>query len=62
MRETSAEKFTTDDKKRHWHLEKKNQGKWAEAEYSEINFKYLGAVVLDEGFKPEVLSRIAQAA
>ena len=26
------------------------------------SFKYLGAVVSDEGFKPEVLSRIAQTA
>ena len=25
------------------------------------NFRYLGAVVSDDGFKPEVLSRIAQA-
>ena len=25
------------------------------------SFKYLGAVVSDDGFKPEVLSRIAQA-
>ena len=28
---------------------------------SVTSFKYLGAVVLDDGSKPEVLSRIAQA-
>ena len=28
---------------------------------TEISFKYVGAVVSDEGSKPEVLSRIAQA-
>ena len=25
------------------------------------SFKYLGSVIADEGFKPEILSRIAQA-
>ena len=25
------------------------------------SFKYLGAVVLDDGFKPELLSRLSQA-
>ena len=60
MREISTEKFTFGDKKRQWHLEG-DQGKRAQAEYSKKNFKYLWAVVLDKGFKPEVLSSIAQA-
>ena len=59
--EISAEKSTTDDKKRQWHPERE-QGKMAEAGYSKKkNFKYLGAVALDEDFKRKVLSRITQA-
>ena len=46
----------TDDKQRQWHPER-DKGKGAEAGYS----KYLGAVLSDDGSKPEILSMIPQA-
>ena len=49
----------TDDKQRQWHPER-DKGKRAEAGYCK-SFKYLGAVVSDDGSKPEILARIAQA-
>ena len=42
-----------------WHPER-DKGKKAEVG-TVTSFKYLGAVVSDDGSKPEVLSRIAQA-
>ena len=59
MTEISAEKTTSDDKQRQWYPEE-DQGKMAEAWYSKI-FEYFGAVVIDDGFIPEVLSRTAEA-
>ena len=49
----------TDDKQRQRHPER-NKGKSTEAG-SVTSFKYLGAAVSDDGSKPEILSRIAQA-
>ena len=40
---------------------KKAKEDWIGAQCEEQGFKYLGAVVSDDGSKPEVLSRIAQA-
>ena len=45
---------------RQWHPER-DKGKSAEVGHCITSFKYLGAVVSDDGPKPEVLSRIAQA-
>ena len=47
------------DKKRQWHPES-DKGKMQKLG-NVTSFKYLGAVVSDDGSKPEVLSRIAQA-
>ena len=49
----------TDDKQCQWHPER-DKGKRTELG-TVTNFKYLGVVVSDDGSKPEVLSRIAQA-
>ena len=49
----------TDDKQHQWHPER-DKGKRAEAGHCN-SFKNLGAVVSDDGSKPEVLSRIEQA-
>ena len=43
-----------------WHPEE-DQGIRAEAGYGNKLHIYLEAVVIDDGLKPEVLSRIAQA-
>ena len=49
----------TDDKQCQWHPER---DKSKRTELGTVtSFKYLGAVVSDDGTKPEVLSRIAQA-
>ena len=59
MLEISAEKTTCDDKQRQWHQRKiKVKGQQLGTVTS---FEYLGAVVLDDGFIPEALSRIVQA-
>ena len=53
----SAEK-TTDNKQRQWH---QHRIKVNRQELKTVtSFKYLGSVITDEGFKPEILSRIAQ--
>ena len=57
--EISAEKTPSDDKKRQWHPEE-FQGKRQKLG-TITSFEYLGAVVLDDGFIREALSRIAQA-
>ena len=57
--EISAEKTTSDDKQRQWHPEG-DQGKRKKLG-TVTSFEYLGADVLDDGFIPEALSRIAQA-
>ena len=49
----------TDDKQCQWHPER-DKGKRTEVGHCN-KLKYLGAVVSDDGSKPEVLSRIAQA-
>ena len=57
--EISAENTTSDDKQRQWHQKKmKVKGQKLGTVTS---FEYLRAVVLDDGFIPEALSRIAQA-
>ena len=53
--EISAEKT----KQRQWHPER-DKGK-GQTLGTVTSFKYLGAVVQDDGSKPEVFSRIAQA-
>ena len=50
----------TDDKQRQWHPEREIKVKGQKLGTVK-SFKYLGAVVSDDGSKPEVLSRIAQA-
>ena len=60
MREISAEKKnTSDDKQRQWYPEE-DQGKGQKLG-TVTSFEYLRAVVLDDGFIPAALSRIAQA-
>ena len=49
----------TDDNQRLWHREK-DKGK-GQRPGTVASFKYLGAVILDDVSKPEILSRIAEA-
>ena len=57
MMEISAGKNTTDDKQRIQREIKVKGRKLGTV----VSFKYLGAVALDNSFKPVVLSRLAQA-
>ena len=58
--EISAKKTKTDDKQHQWHPEREIKVKGQKLG-TVTSFKYLGAVVSDDGSIPEILSRIAQA-
>ena len=51
----------TDDKQRQWHPVREIKVKGQKLLGTVTSFKYLEAVVSDDGSKPEVLSRILQA-
>ena len=54
-----SRQYKSDDKQPKW-LPKRDQDKRSEARRSGENLKYIGAIISNEGSKPEIFSRIAQ--